>query len=297
MSTVFISYAREDLEYARALRQVALACGVSDVFLDIHPKSGISVGDRWRKALRNAGRECKVVLLVLTENWLTSEACQQEFDDAELLDKLIVPVQYESISYGNLRKEIADLHVCDVSSLDKEDVGYEALAQCFGECGALSPSIARRESSNEKGAGWSKSPISRVCGISLGLGVLLIASLIFYLYDLMRVEGGVGSMVCDDSNYEDVQGSGSVTKQQHFDCLTSYLCGVEEGEYRKIAEKRWCEAYRDLEIVNWTREQREGKVKVLDSLPKMKPIKGLPVLSCKDDGQYWRYSCRYRARI
>jgi TPR repeat protein len=85
---VFISYSRDDLEFADQADAALNACGFECV-IDRH---GISGGEDWKKRLGNLISEADTVVFVLTATSACSEICSWEAQEAERLGKRILPV-------------------------------------------------------------------------------------------------------------------------------------------------------------------------------------------------------------
>jgi hypothetical protein len=85
---VFISYSRDDLEFADQLDAALNACGFECV-IDRH---GISGGEDWKRRLGNLIREADTVVFVLTPTSARSEICAWDPEEAERLGKRILPV-------------------------------------------------------------------------------------------------------------------------------------------------------------------------------------------------------------
>jgi hypothetical protein len=82
---VFISYSRDDLEFADQLDAALNACGFECV-IDRH---GISGGEDWKRRLGNLISEADTVVFVLSPTSAHSEICTWEAAEAERLSKRI----------------------------------------------------------------------------------------------------------------------------------------------------------------------------------------------------------------
>ncbi|MEN0079752.1 MAG: toll/interleukin-1 receptor domain-containing protein, partial [Pseudomonadota bacterium] len=91
MATIFISHAGEDDDLATGLEVWLKAQGFDEVFVD-HGQNGIRVGDKWQRALQAAVGACRVVICIVTENWLRSKECDGEFIAARYMGKKIIPL-------------------------------------------------------------------------------------------------------------------------------------------------------------------------------------------------------------
>src|SRR5215469_9561664 len=85
---VFISYSRDDLDFADQLDAALAACGF-DCLVDRH---GISGGEDWKRRLGNLISEVDTVVFVLSPSSARSEICDWEVEEAARLNKRILPV-------------------------------------------------------------------------------------------------------------------------------------------------------------------------------------------------------------
>jgi formylglycine-generating enzyme required for sulfatase activity len=89
VAALFVSHASRDDAQASVLEAWLLANGFSDIFID-HQR--IAGGDKWREALRASVGACRVVVCIVTENWLASHECFSEFGAAWYMGKRIIPL-------------------------------------------------------------------------------------------------------------------------------------------------------------------------------------------------------------
>jgi hypothetical protein len=66
MARIFISHNSNDAKEAAALKRWLADNGWDDTFLDIHAKDGLSPGERWKDALKNAADRCEAVLCLIS---------------------------------------------------------------------------------------------------------------------------------------------------------------------------------------------------------------------------------------
>ena len=85
---VFISYARDDLDFADQL-DVALDGTGFDATVDRH---GIAGADNWKQRLGELIRDADTVVFVLSPSSATSVVCAWEVEEAARLGKRIIPV-------------------------------------------------------------------------------------------------------------------------------------------------------------------------------------------------------------
>src|SRR5262245_3531053 len=85
---VFISYSRDDLEFADQL-DATLRIGGFETVIDRH---GILAGEQWEPRLGALIRNADTVVFVLTPNSARSKVCEWEVEEARRLGKRIMPV-------------------------------------------------------------------------------------------------------------------------------------------------------------------------------------------------------------
>ena len=85
---VFISYSRDDLEFADQLDAILRLAGFETV-LDRH---GIQAGEAWEKRLGELLRSADTVVFVLSPSSVKSKTCGWELEEAARLGKRILPV-------------------------------------------------------------------------------------------------------------------------------------------------------------------------------------------------------------
>jgi len=89
MAVVFVSHSSRDDEHVNVLEQWLGANSFTDVFVD---HQSIAGGDKWREALRQATNSCRVVICLVTANWLSSSECFGEFMAAWYMGRRIIPL-------------------------------------------------------------------------------------------------------------------------------------------------------------------------------------------------------------
>ena len=85
---VFISYSRDDLDFANQLT-AALDFSGFECFID---RVGISGGEEWKRSLGGLISEADTVVFVLTPNSARSPICDWEVEEATRLNKRILPI-------------------------------------------------------------------------------------------------------------------------------------------------------------------------------------------------------------
>ncbi len=89
MSVIFISHSGHDDAHASALLAWLKANGFDQTFIDHDTLTG---GEKWREALKAAAQACRVVICLVTPNWLSSFECFGEFTAAWYMGRRIVPL-------------------------------------------------------------------------------------------------------------------------------------------------------------------------------------------------------------
>jgi hypothetical protein len=90
LSRLFISHSSRNDDWALALQAWLIREGWSgeqDIFLDLDPERGIVAGQRWARALEDAATRCEAVLFFVSEIWLASKWCGDEYQLASRLNK------------------------------------------------------------------------------------------------------------------------------------------------------------------------------------------------------------------
>jgi formylglycine-generating enzyme required for sulfatase activity len=89
MPVLFVSHASKDDTVAVGLETWLRDRGFTDIFID---HSNITGGEKWAQALRDASAACRVIVCLVTENWLASDECFGEFKAAWYMGKRIIPL-------------------------------------------------------------------------------------------------------------------------------------------------------------------------------------------------------------
>jgi hypothetical protein len=103
---VFISYSRDDLDFADQL-DIALRLLGFDTSLDRHAISG---GEEWRQRLGNLIREADTVVFVLSPASADSQICTWEVEEATRFAKRIVPVVCRPLDGARPPPRLQDLN-------------------------------------------------------------------------------------------------------------------------------------------------------------------------------------------
>jgi hypothetical protein len=103
---VFISYSRDDLDFADQL-DIALRLYGFDTTLDRHAISG---GEEWKQRLGSLIREADTVVFVLSPSSAASAICSWEVEEAASLEKRIIPVICRALEGVSPPSRLRDLH-------------------------------------------------------------------------------------------------------------------------------------------------------------------------------------------
>ena len=105
MSRLFISHSSRNDDWAIALKDWLVREGWSgpdDIFLDLDPERGIAAGQRWVHALEDAATRCEAVLFLVSEDWLASKWCSDEYQLANRLNKKLFALLIDDIALDRL---------------------------------------------------------------------------------------------------------------------------------------------------------------------------------------------------
>ena len=103
---VFISYSREDLDFADQLA-AALDFSGFECFID---REGISGGEAWKRRLGNLISEADTVIFVLSPSSARSETCNWEVEEAARLKKRILPANWRPLEGVSPPPRLRDLN-------------------------------------------------------------------------------------------------------------------------------------------------------------------------------------------
>jgi formylglycine-generating enzyme required for sulfatase activity len=148
MPVLFVSHSSKDDAVASALEAWLRANRFTDIFVD---HLSIAGGDKWGEALRASASACRVIVCLVSENWLASPECFNEFLAAWYMGKRIIPLfllpQHARLN-GEAQKRYAKI-CSEVQGID--------LADCFDMRGSLqletNPKIANRLKAGLRAAG------------------------------------------------------------------------------------------------------------------------------------------------
>jgi hypothetical protein len=88
MATIFLSHSSKNDALASQLEFWLKREGFDDLFVD---HDGIRSGDKWTEALRRAKSSCRVVICLVTPEWLSSDECYGEFTAGWYAGRRMIP--------------------------------------------------------------------------------------------------------------------------------------------------------------------------------------------------------------
>jgi len=110
MYDIFISYAREDVEFVRQLSQEFKKQSYQDQPYSMwFDEEGLYAGDKYWPQICQAIAESGTFLFVISPDSIRSEFCHREIDRAIQYKKRIIPVRYREVSPDVIPPTIADI--------------------------------------------------------------------------------------------------------------------------------------------------------------------------------------------
>ena len=116
MATIFLSHSSRNDALASALERWLRANGFEDIFVD---HVSIRTGDKWAEELRAAKASCRVVLCLVTPEWLHSDECYAEFRAAWYMGRRIIALH--CLTEG----ELSEIQTSRLSKVNAEDQGAD----------------------------------------------------------------------------------------------------------------------------------------------------------------------------
>lgn len=89
MATIFVSHSSRDDALASTVEAWLKRQGFDDIFAD---HDSIRSGDKWTETLRRVGSSCRVVLSLVTPDWLASSECFGEFAAGWYAGRRMIPL-------------------------------------------------------------------------------------------------------------------------------------------------------------------------------------------------------------
>jgi hypothetical protein len=110
MPTLFLSHASLDDALAKDLETWFCNNGFTDLFVD---HSSIAGGDKWQQKLRDSAGACRVVVFLVTADWLASDQCHGEFMAAWYMGKRLIPLFVAQSAEGPAKERLDKLRAED----------------------------------------------------------------------------------------------------------------------------------------------------------------------------------------
>jgi TIR domain len=99
MHKIFLSYAREDTDFAHYLHQY-LKNKSLEVFIDV---DNISIGEPWSDSIEKNISDCDIFLVILTYDSLSSRNVENEVYQAQQKNKIIVPCIHQDLEDNDIK--------------------------------------------------------------------------------------------------------------------------------------------------------------------------------------------------
>jgi hypothetical protein len=123
MASLFISYSRKDIDFARKLTE-AFEGQDLDFWIDWE---GIPPSVDWWKEIEKGIEEADIFLFLLSPDSITSNVCKQEIDHAIKNGKRLIPVAVREIDWDNVLPELSKLNFIFLREIDDFNKGLEKL--------------------------------------------------------------------------------------------------------------------------------------------------------------------------
>ena len=122
---IFISHSSRNNAQALELRDWLLeqGWGARQLYLDL---DRLDAGERWRRALNEAGSSCEAVIVCLSDDWLRSDECKREFHFAEARERPIFPIYVDTVTQ-QIPRFITDLQIANIADPKAREGGFEQL--------------------------------------------------------------------------------------------------------------------------------------------------------------------------
>jgi len=134
MADIFISHSGRDNEVAAAIgERIKRERPTWSLFYD---KDNIRAGQRWQERLREELTSCRVVLALLSRNWLGSPWCFTEAVTATFRGKDVVGIETEDLTNDDLVRAPPILHECQrVRLRDGDDRAWQQILEALDRSG------------------------------------------------------------------------------------------------------------------------------------------------------------------
>ena len=118
MAAIFLSHSSRNDALASEIERWLRANGFDDLFVD---HDSIRAGDKWTEELRRAKSACRVVLCLITKEWLASDECFGEFSAGWYAGRRMIPLlalenkELETRQQERLRRVLGEDQGVDLS--------------------------------------------------------------------------------------------------------------------------------------------------------------------------------------
>lgn len=89
---IFVGYAREDARWLETIRLAISPLGFVELMIDKGAHKYVEKSGLWRRDIRGMVQKSHLVMVLVSRNWAESKQCWDEFEEAEALGKLILPI-------------------------------------------------------------------------------------------------------------------------------------------------------------------------------------------------------------
>ena len=125
---VFISYSREDSQWASRIMDILESNGIS-CWMD---RAGITVGGKYTREIISAIKRCEIFLLVLSSNAERSEWVPKELGVAIQNRKYIVPVKIENFTIEEFELQLENIQIFEADSLSLDETEHSLVSTIQG---------------------------------------------------------------------------------------------------------------------------------------------------------------------
>ncbi|MCQ2472056.1 MAG: TIR domain-containing protein [Clostridia bacterium] len=148
MGYAFISYKREEVKKAEAVRELFMKNGI-ECWMDT---VDIPAGNNWDMEINDAieSDNCACFVLLLTESTQTSNFILDEIATARDADKDIIPIRLENFSLNSaMRFYLRRRHMEDVESIDENDSGMKKVVDAVIHHTGVNKELAEKNKESE----------------------------------------------------------------------------------------------------------------------------------------------------
>ena len=140
MSRLFISHSSRDTEVTRRVQRWLAEQGHESLFLDFDLEAGIPAGQEWERVLYRKLRASQVVVLICTQNSLSSQWCFAEVAIARMERKPVIPILATPLDDANPLPDILKT-IQRIDTRTGFDGAFQMLAQALNGLGIEPTSV------------------------------------------------------------------------------------------------------------------------------------------------------------